>query len=354
MIKNKFAAFLAGLALTTMAMADTVTLRENHPDTYVVKKGDTLWDISGKFLRKPWHWPKIWQVNPQVKDPHWIYPGDVLNIVYENGNGRVRLSPSVRSSADDEGIPTVRLEDILPFLSADYVFPTAQDIDGLPYVLGDNFNRKTMADVQGIYVKGALTPGEQYAIYSTPKKFKDPDTGNVLGYRAVLSGVIVANRVMDGNVTECTLIKSVKEINQGEKVVPVAKISGYDAYFPMKPAKVSGNVYVLDNVIGSRYVGKLQTVVISAGKSRGVSNGDVFTITRDGVKISDVGGSVSYVDGGTASDRLISAMSEHSKLPDLEIGHAMVFKTYDNLSLALVMDSSDLIPVGAKLVNADE
>ena len=103
MIKQKLTAFLAGMLMATFACADNLALKEGHPDTYTVKKGDTLWDISGVFLQKPWYWPKIWQVNPQVKDPHWIYPGDVLNLVYIDGQPRLvtgvkKLSPGIRTS----------------------------------------------------------------------------------------------------------------------------------------------------------------------------------------------------------------------------------------------------------------
>ncbi len=355
MIKQKLTAFLAGMLMATFACADNLALKEGHPDTYTVKKGDTLWDISGVFLQKPWYWPKIWQVNPQVKDPHWIYPGDVLNLVYIDGQPRLvtgvkKLSPGIRTSGAQDAVKSIDIESIKPFLVSDYIFPNAESVDSLPYVLGDNSNNKAMVDVSVVYVKGNLQEGEQYGIYSSPKKYKDPITGEVLGYRAALSGVGVADAQREG-ATPVTLVKTVKEVKQGERVIPLASVEGYDAYYYPKPATVP-EAYILENVIDTRYVGKNQVVVINKGTATGVSNGDVFEIYKEGVKISGASAdSVSYVDLGSAKDRLVSAMSQYSNLPSTTVGHVMVFKAYDKLSLGIVLDATDFIPNGSKLIS---
>lgn len=359
MIKQKLTVLLAGMLMATFACADNLALREGHPDTYTVKKGDTLWDISGVFLQKPWYWPKIWQVNPQVKDPHWIYPGDVLNLVYIDGQPRLvtgvkKLSPGVRRSGIDDAVKAIDIESIKPFLVADYIFPNTSSFDSLPYILGDNFNNKSMADVSVVYAKGSLAVDQQYGIYSAPKKYKDPDTGELLGYRAEMSGVGISSAPKEG-ATPLTLIKTKKEVNQGDRVLPLATVQGYDANYYPKPAKVSGNTYIIENVIDTRYTGKNQVVVINKGLTNGVSNGDVFEIEREGVEISGVtADSVSYVQLGTASDKLISALSQHSNLPSATIGHVMVFRTYDKLSLGLVLDATEFIPNGSKLVNPQD
>ena len=133
----------AVLALQAMA-ADPVALRSDHPDEYVVKRGDTLWDISGRFLEKPWLWPEIWQVNPQIANPHLIYPGDRLSLIYVDGRpwlalnrgvgGVVKLSPEVRSSALDNAIPAIPLEEINAFLTRSRIVGSTE-LDEAPYVL---------------------------------------------------------------------------------------------------------------------------------------------------------------------------------------------------------------------------
>ncbi|MGN1356137.1 MAG: LysM peptidoglycan-binding domain-containing protein [Succinivibrionaceae bacterium] len=354
MIKQKITAFLAGILATSFAFADNLALREDHPDTYVVKKGDTLWDISGVFLQKPWLWPKIWQVNPQVKDPHWIYPGDVLNLVYIDGQPRLvtgvkKLSPNIRRTSNADAVKAINLDEIQPFLSADYIFPNGNSIDNLPYVMGDNRVEKKMADVSTIYIKGSLTPGEQYGLYSSPKKYKDPDTGDVLGYRASMTGVVVAGKD-HGGITECTLIKSLKEVNQGDRVIPLLTVDGYDAFYYPKAAKKGLKGYILENVTDSLHVGRNQVVVLSLGASKGVSNGDVFTVFKEGVSVAGFSAdNTEYTAYGTATDKLVAAVSDHGKLPDAEIGHAMVFKTYDNLSLALLIDANEFIANGLRI-----
>lgn len=355
MIKQKLTALLAGLLMAGFAQADNLTLKEGHPDTYVVKKGDTLWDISGVFLDKPWYWPKLWHVNPQVKDPHWIYPGDVLNLVYVDGQPRLvrgvtKLSPSIRRDSGDDAIKTINLEEIMPFLSADYLFPNGSNIDDLPFVLGDNHSSTKMMDVSTIYVKGALTPGEQYGLYAAPRAYKDPNDpkGGILGYRAALTGVIVAGRVVDG-ITEATLIKSVREISQGDRVMPLDSMA-YDATYTLKPASKSLNATVLENVVDSTYAGRNQVIVISAGSNKGLSNGDVVNVYLEGVRVAGVDANhVGYAETGTVGQKVVSEISEYGKLPDVVAGHAMVFKTYSNLSLALVLDASEFIANGARV-----
>lgn len=355
MIKQKLTAFLAGMLMATMALADNLALREDHPDTYTVKKGDTLWDISGVFLQKPWYWPKLWQVNPQIKDPHWIYPGDVLNLVYIDGEPRLvpgvkKLSPDVRRSGADDAVKSIDIESLKPFLTSDYIFPNSDSFESLPFVLGDNHNTKVMADVSVVYVKGSLAKGEQYGVYSTPKKYKDPVTGEFLGYRAALTGVGVAGNTSEG-MTELTLVKTNQEVLQGNRVIPLATVEGYDAFYYPKAVSNANNAYIIENVTDMRYAGKYQVVVINKGSVNGVTNGDVYEISKEGVEItSGSADSVSYAKFGTVSDRLVSSMSEYGKLPSYSIGHVMVFRTYDKLSLALVMDSTDFVPNGARLI----
>lgn len=146
MVINKFSALLLAAALMpAVATADSVTLKANYPDRYIVQKGDTLWDISGRFLNEPWLWPQVWEANPQIENPHLIYPGDEITLRYRDGrpvvmvgrrvpSGTVRLSPQVRALELDTAIPTIPIDIIQQFLSRPRVVTESQ-IDDAPYIV---------------------------------------------------------------------------------------------------------------------------------------------------------------------------------------------------------------------------
>src|ERR1700741_787366 len=130
---NRMLALVSASLLTVATYAAAVDLQDNHPDTYVVKKGDTLWDISARFLSKPWLWPEIWQANPQVRNPHLIYPGDVLDLSFVNGGPSLRLEPSAHR--EGKAIPAVPLDKLKQFLKDTRVVDPSEVKDA-PYVMG--------------------------------------------------------------------------------------------------------------------------------------------------------------------------------------------------------------------------
>ena len=149
MILQKIGIFVAAMLFATVSVADTLDMQENHPTKYVVQKGDTLWDISGKFLKKPWYWPKIWNVNPQINDPHWIYPGDVLTLVWIDGKPYLQKAVSAQKT---KPVPTIDAKAIKTFLRHDQVLPF-DDLERakIPYVLGENDAKKLIAENKGIH-----------------------------------------------------------------------------------------------------------------------------------------------------------------------------------------------------------
>ena len=158
---------LAVALLTVASFAAAVELRGDHPDTYVVKRGDTLWDIAGRFLQRPWLWPEIWQANPQVKNPHLIYPGDVLSLAYLD---RVTAQPGPRQEAPINAIP---LADVEPFLKNLTVVDSFKE---LPYVVGLEENRLRASAGQNAYVLGLqdAQPGQRYAVVRPTVRFGQP------------------------------------------------------------------------------------------------------------------------------------------------------------------------------------
>ncbi|MGH8222131.1 MAG: LysM peptidoglycan-binding domain-containing protein, partial [Woeseiaceae bacterium] len=175
-------------------ISEPVPLAEGHPDEYVVQVGDTLWDIAATFLKDPWYWPEVWYVNPQVENPHLIYPGDVLALVTIDGETRIttvrgstyRLSPQARITPLDQAIVSIPYEQIAAFLSKGMVLERDQ-INRLPYILSVRGDHMIGAAGNDIYVRGgnASPSGTRYSVVSVGDELKDPDDGKVVGYQGI-------------------------------------------------------------------------------------------------------------------------------------------------------------------------
>jgi len=164
----------AAIMLTGVVLAQDVAVRSDHPDEYVVVKGDTLWDISGRFLDKPWQWPAIWHANPQIENPHLIYPGDVVSLVYIDGVPQLRLnragadtvklSPSIRVTDRDDAIQAIPFESIKPFVR-DLRVLSPSEFEGLPYVVSNQEQRLNSTYSDRTYVRGLNAKvGEEYVV----------------------------------------------------------------------------------------------------------------------------------------------------------------------------------------------
>ena len=169
----------------------SVPLAPDAPDTYVVKRGDTLWDISAVFLRDPWYWPELWYVNPAIENPHLIYPGDVLHLVYVDGRprvtvgraGDVRLSPQVRSQPLSEAVRAIPYDLLMTFVGRPAVL-TKDQAKHQPYVIGIRDQHIVGSDHNEVYGRGLEQPavGTRYSIIAVGEKLEDPDDGDLLGY----------------------------------------------------------------------------------------------------------------------------------------------------------------------------
>ena len=332
------AALLISLALATTAttlaqQGGGVALNPAHPDSYVVQKGDTLWDISKLFLKDPWYWPEIWYVNPQVRNPHLIYPGDVLTLVYVDGkpqirssrmagpSGTERLSPRIREEQLTDAIHTIPYNVIAPFLNRGMVL-SRDEIDGLPHIVtlrGDHLIGATGNDV---YARGDIDDaGAVYSVVHVGDKLVDPDDGDVLGYE----GIYVADgRVRrGGDPATLELNGSVRETLAGDRLVSQSQPLPLQ-FQPRAPAKpVEGRIiHVVDGVT---QIGQYQVIVLNRGSKHGLEPGHVLSVWQAGAKVTD-----------NADSRLFGRKVQ---LPDELAGTLMVFKTYDRLSYALVMQA---------------
>jgi hypothetical protein len=348
--------FFASCLLISAAMADVLQLKEGHPESYVVQKGDTLWDISGHFLKSPWLWPRLWQVNPQVKDPHWIYPGDVLSLVWVNGEPRltqkhtIKLSPSIRVEPKISPVPTIKLASISAFLRSDHIFPAGSKLDAMPYLLGNNLNDRSASEKQRLFVKGQLVEGQQYGLYRPGPIYKDKASGEVLGQRAILAGIVTAGVAHPDNITEVLLTKNVREVLQGDRVLPLPDQEQLDAYFTLQPAKLASMGEIIDTDNSTSVAGKFEVVMLNKGTQDGIKSGDVFTILRPGVEVTgNNADNLAYKLVSTEGQKLLA--SNGQRLPEEQIGEAMAFKIYDRVSLALILKASDTVRVGFQVGN---
>ncbi len=380
-LSNALRTGVAVAMLTVATYAAAQGLRGDHPDTYVVQRGDTLWDIAGRFLQKPWLWPEIWQANPQIANPHLIYPGDVISLAYLN---RVGVTPGPRTEAAP--IDAVPLSEVEPFLKD---LRVVDDFDHLPYVVGLEEDRMRASRDQVVYVRGlgSASPGTRYAVLRPTVRYthllragmccdtfgKDeldatgrrsvdfgkywanvvmPDKGQeVLGYELmrVTAGTLTRGEV--GGIQASTLLldEEGREVRVGDRVVPV-DAQPYDLQFFPHPPKVQtdyGKARVLAVTDMLTSGGPRDVIALSVGAREGVDNGTVFSIWREGSNVVD------RVEKGLARDEDTVFFENKVRLPDEFAGHVMVFRTFDKVSYGLVMGSVKPSRVGYHLKHPD-
>lgn len=372
----RFRTVVAAAMLTVAAYATAVEVNGGHPDTYVVRKGDTLWDIAARFLQKPWLWPEIWQANPQIANPHLIYPGDVLSLAYLD-RVTVAQQPGPRQEAPIDAIPLAQVEPFLKQLSV------VDSVKQLPYVVGLEDNRLRASGGDTAYVRLAdAQVGQRWAVvrptvrYAQPKPTEDltangdvtPGSGNlwkaynapnerrgVLGYELAQVATGTITRVADGKVEASTLLldKNVggREVRAGDRLVPV-EARPYDLQFvPHVPAAGVEGVDVRVLAVADMFAtgGPRDVIAISAGRAQGVDNGTVFSLWRPGRHVAH---RMKYPNSSRMDDALGTGAGRVS-LPDEYAAHAMVFRTFDNVSYALVMQGVKPVLVGYNALHPD-
>jgi hypothetical protein len=369
MIK-KFIVLLAGMLVTVAVYAAGAQLRTDHPDSYTVRRGDTLWDISAKFLSKPWLWPEIWQANPQVRNPHLIYPGDVLNLSFINGP-RLQLQPQVHP--EGEPVAAIPLSELKMFLK-DMRVMDSNAVSSAPYVVGLEEARLRGAVGQNIYVRGLQgEPGQRWAIVRPTHVFRgfnqgDASNADLVGHELDSNAAMVnapwsedsrndghygkgddlgvevsvigtAETLRMGDPATLLLLNATQEIRSGDRIMPIDD-KPYDAmYYPHPPKSVAANAKVIGFADAMDAAGSRQVVMLSIGAKDGVDNGQTFTMYEPGENIHD----------DVASNSWRRGVGERVTLPDEYVGHVMVFRTFDRVSYGLVMDGLRPVHIGARL-----
>ncbi len=326
------------------AIADTLKLKEDFPEVYVVKKGDTLWDISELYLHSPWLWPRLWQYNPQIENPHLIYPGDRLSLVYENGEPRlvrkriVKVSPKAHIEEKVKPIPTINLSAISAFLSHDHIADDAM-LKDVPYVLGDNDAQSRIAIGRAMYARGQLALGKYFGVYRLSNKYQDPLTKEELGQKLDFIGVAVSERLHDNNISQLKVTQVLKEINQGDIILPLPDQERLPAYFVPTNKQLDDNGYILSAASDTSVMSRYDVVVINKGSRDKVAPGDMFAIAQPGKIVIDKVKRKSYEDMANSYDSTFNNSKQNVVLPNEKVGELMVFKTYEKLSYAIITNS---------------
>ncbi|MCH1931747.1 LysM peptidoglycan-binding domain-containing protein [Shewanella sp. A25] len=348
---------------STMVSADTLTLKAGHPESYVVKKGDTLWDISGTFLSDPWRWPQLWDVNPQIANPHLIYPGDLLTLVFVNGQPRlvrngegkphIKKTPEGRIVQKGDAVPTVDLSLIQNYLVQNRVVDADWLAEQPMMLAGEKPGRRHVTgDV--IYIGHEYPVGQKLAMYESGREFFDKETGESLGQEAILAST--GQVIKSGKVSEVKLLSNFQETKAGFRALPMEDESLMSAYFTLKPSDLQAPAHVVATATKLREAGKLHAVYLDKGQADGVEPGEVFSIYREGEQIVvDNDGVPVLATERTAYDSLMASLATDSsmQMPDIYHGKLMVFKVFDKTSLALIMTTERPVRVDDKLVTPE-
>lgn len=324
------------------AAAGSLSLREDAPLHYVVKKGDTLWGISSYFLRDPWQWPELWYVNGKIANPHLIYPGEVLTLVLVNGRPRLardsdlsleRLSPRVRVESLDDALPAIPIEAIRNFLRGPRVI-TEDEARRAPYVVEFTGEHLTGAEANGVFVKNLpdkpATAAYSWAVVQVGDPYRDPETHELLGYEAIPAGEAELRK--PGAVATMALTKSSREVLVGDRLLPIEPENFGSSFYPHAPAApVDGRI--LSVFDGLTQIAQYQIVALNRGSNHGVDVGTVLQIDQAGRNVRDPYGTQAVT------------------LPDQYAGLLLVFKVTPKLSYGLVMKADRPLHVLDKVRN---
>ncbi|MGR9114656.1 MAG: LysM peptidoglycan-binding domain-containing protein [Gammaproteobacteria bacterium] len=340
---RKTIGLIFAFAACLSAQAEEIKINPSHPDQYTVTKGDTLWDISGRFLQRPSQWPEIWHVNPQIKNPHLIYPGDTIAFSIVEGKPRLslirgdnsaselsgdqKLYPRIRESDIEQAITLISSDMIAQFLSTPRIVGP-DELEQAPYVVDFVGEHLIAGAGDRVYVRAIEEPKSlSYTIYRPGETFVSPDSNEILGYEAKF----IANTSLQAAGDPATLLisKSNSEIRMGDRVMEHEDGEFTLNYFPRPPeSDVKGSIIsVLDGVT---QIGRYNVVAIDKGFTDGLEIGHVLDI---------------YQRGDIVRDPFSKIKNDSVKLPDERAGTLMVFRTFERVSYALVMEASQAIHV---------
>ncbi len=310
------------LAASAWVWADVVQLRPDRPERHVVVKGDTLWGIASRFLTDPWRWAGVWKINEQIRNPHLIYPGDVVVLRIVDGKPELtveRLEPKVRVESLVQPIPTVPYTAIAPFLNQPLIVGR-HELERAGYVTAGLDARTALGSNDEFYARGlGQNPPEHYQLFRPGRPLTDPDTGEILAYEAHYLGD--ARLLKSGDPSKLQVTRVRQEIGPTDRLLKAPREVSQPHYFPHAPKKpLFGRI--LSATLGLREFGPMSVVAINLGAREGMEEGHVMRIMRARTRARDPLTRGPYV------------------VPEEESGLLMVFRVFERVSYALVMDAT--------------
>ena len=356
--------FIVSFFISINTWAEEIQINPSHPDQYTVVKGDTLWDISGKFLNHPWQWPELWSNNSQIKNPHLIYPGDTIYFSIVNGkpqlslsrneqqtqspadstcilseedvkNGRTefavsedgKLLPCIRETIIKQAIELIPTESIAQFLTSPKVVGE-NELNNAPYVVDIAGEHLVAGAGDRLYVRSITQPESlSYTVYRAGDTYVSPETGEILGYEAKYIADTTLQQT--GDPATLSITKSNSEIRKGDRVMPKTEEEITLNYFPRPPEKnINGSI--ISVLGGVSQIGLYNVVVIDKGTKDGILAGHELDI---------------YQNGKSINDPYSAIKNDVVKLPDEIAGTLMVFRPFERVSYALVMKATQAIHI---------
>jgi len=348
MVKSFLKLMGVGLLGFSLHASADVELKDNHPTAYRVAEGDTLWDISNVFLKSPWLWPELWYANPQINNPHLIYPGDRLKLVYVDGKpyfnlekgprtlkfrpgDTVKLTPQARITPIDTVIPAIPLEHIQSFLVNNRVL-VEDELTDAPYVLAGDEDHIIMGIGSYLYARGDWDSNQKaYGVYRRGPVYTDPETNEVLGFAALDMG-IVRYESKEGDIARFKVQSSNEEIRIGDHLLATEQRKVNSTFYPKAPkAEIDGQIIHVFS--GVKNVSLYDVVVLNRGDRDNLEVGDVLAVFGKGEIVKD------------------RKTKELLKLPDHRRGMLMVFRTFEKAAYGLVLKSSAPLSVLDRVAN---
>ena len=345
----------AGASAQVASPAGGCSFRQDAPDKHVVVKGDTLWDISGTFLRNPWCWPQVWGMNrDEIRNPHWIYPGQTIWFDRERGrlsltrpgsgldagDGRdapplTRLSPQVRSEGlGRDAVPAIPAGAIEPYLTQPLVVE-ADELAGAPRIAASQEGRVYLGEGDRVYVHGALQGGSVFQVFRPGTPLRDPQTGNLLAHEAAFLGTVklVKPAVPGVDVHTFQLTNTLQEMGVGDLLVPQppTPVRNYVPHAPLQAV----DARIMSIYSGVTYAGQSQVVTVNRGTVDGLDVGAVLQLYHLGKTVAD-----------PQSRGFLGLGRQQLKLPDEQYGSLFIFRVFKNVSYGLVMQVTAPVQVG--------
>ena len=330
-MRRIISALLLCISTTLALAAQPLQLAAGAPERYTVVPGDTLWGLAAKYLKDPYRWPDLWKMNAQdIKNPHWIYPGQVLVLDKSGAEPRLALAtvkemPQERVAPLKKAIPSIPPHEIEPFLSQPVVIDKTA-FDTAVRVVGLQDNRVIAGAGDTIYTTLPVTVQKSWQVFRAGNPLVDPDTKEVLGNEAIFLGT--ARMTTQGDVASFVLLTSKEEVATGDILMPAPK-SDVLSYIPHAPTKAI-QARVLSIYGGVSFGGPQGIVVINRGKQDGLEMGHVLAIDKAGMVIDD----------------RYQGEKKTYTLPDARNGLVFVFRIMDRVSYALIMSAQQPVVVG--------